>query len=156
MVKTGADKELWVLLEEVPDPEIPVINLVELGVIRNIEQNESGHITVTITPTYTACPAKQFFESLILEKLSDNGFKDVEITTQLAPAWSTDWLSDETKAKLMKDGISPPTLDNSVVQCPVCLSADSKVISDFGSVPCQSLYQCNSCQEPFSYFKCHR
>ncbi|MCG8577310.1 MAG: phenylacetate-CoA oxygenase subunit PaaJ [Flavobacteriales bacterium] len=156
VVDKTQNTDLWQLLEEVPDPEIPIINLVELGVVRNVSRSEDGLITVVITPTYTACPAKKFFEDLILEKLRENGYDKVEIITQLSPAWSTDWLSEETRQKLMKDGISPPTGDNQIVQCPVCKSTDTKVISDFGSVPCQSLYSCNSCKEPFSYFKCHR
>jgi len=156
MVAEQSHTELWDLLREVPDPEIPIINLVELGVVRDIDRNENGRITVTITPTYTACPAKKFFEDLIIEKLRANGFEDIEIITRLDPIWTTDWLSEETKEKLMKDGISPPTLNNSVVVCPNCKSENTQPISEYGSVPCQSLYKCIDCLEPFSYFKCHR
>lgn len=148
---------LWELLAEVPDPEIPVINLVELGVVRKIEINaDSDRITVTVTPTYTGCPAKKLFNDLIIEKLNEHGYKDVEIISQLHPVWNTDWLSEETKAKMMKDGISPPSDDNKVITCPQCKSTNTKPISEFGSTPCQSLYSCNDCKEPFSYFKCHR
>lgn len=158
MVK--ADEEynhLWEILKEVPDPEIPAINLVELGVVRKIEESpDFDKIIVTITPTYTGCPATNLFEMLIREKLAEHGYDKVEIKTQLKPVWTTDWLSDETKQKLMKEGISPPTEGDKVVTCPNCGSTDTKEISKFGSTPCQALYSCNNCQEPFNYFKCHR
>jgi len=151
------ENHLWELLSEVPDPEIPVINLVELGVVRKIEEiSDSAKVIVTVTPTYTGCPAKKLFNDLITEKLNDNGYNDVEIITQLHPVWNTDWLSDETKAKMMKDGISPPNDDNKVITCPQCKSTNTKMISQFGSTACQSLYSCNECKEPFNYFKCHR
>lgn len=149
------NQHLWDLLREIPDPEIPAINLVELGVVRDVE-NTGDSIIVTITPTYTGCPAKQLFNDLILEKLKDNGFEQVEIISKLSPAWNTDWLSEETKNKLMKDGISPPADGDKVITCPKCRSTDTKMISRFGSTPCQSLYSCNECLEPFGYFKCHR
>ncbi|MFT4603104.1 MAG: ring-1,2-phenylacetyl-CoA epoxidase subunit PaaD [Arenicella sp.] len=147
--------EIWEFLIEVPDPEMPAINLVELGVIRNVEK-EGDQLTITITPTYTGCPAKKLFEDLIREKLLEKGFQNVEINTVLSPAWNTDWLSEETKAKMMADGISPPTDDNKVVICPLCKSVNTKLISQFGSTPCQSFHSCIDCLEPFNYFKCHR
>lgn len=150
-----ANQHLWDLLSEIPDPEIPVINLVELGVVRDIE-DKGDHLVVTVTPTYTGCPAKQFFNELILEKLAEHGYNNVEIITKLSPAWSTDWLSEETRAKMMKDGISPPTSGDAVVACTNCHSTNTKMVSKFGSTPCQSLYTCNDCKEPFNYFKCHR
>lgn len=149
------NQHLWDLLSEVPDPEIPAINLVELGVVRDIE-DKGDHLVVTVTPTYTGCPAKQFFNQLILEKLKENGYENVEIITKLSPAWSTDWLSEETRAKMLADGISPPTDDDSVVVCTNCKSTNTKMLSKYGSTPCQSLYQCKDCKEPFNYFKCHR
>lgn len=149
------NQHLWNLLSEIPDPEIPAINLVELGVVRDIE-DKGDHLVVTITPTYTGCPAKQFFNDLILEKLKENGYEKVEIVTQLSPAWSTEWLSEETRTKMMKDGISPPTDNDAVIVCTNCKSTNTKMLSKFGSTPCQSMYQCNDCKEPFNYFKCHR
>lgn len=147
---------LWEILSEIPDPEIPVINLVELGVIRKIEESiEPEKVTVTITPTYTGCPAKKLFNDLILEKLAEHGFHKVEIISQNFPVWTTDWLSEETKAKLLKEGISPPTIGDKIIPCPRCKSTDTKMVSAFGSTPCQSLYTCNQCQEPFNYFKCY-
>jgi ring-1,2-phenylacetyl-CoA epoxidase subunit PaaD len=148
-------KYIWNILTEVPDPEIPVINLVELGVIREVIENDEG-LTITITPTYTGCPAKKLFEDLIHEKLAEKGFSKVKIISKLAPAWNTDWLSDATKAKLMAEGISPPTDDNKIVVCPHCKSTNTKIISKFGSTPCQSFHSCIDCLEPFNYFKCHR
>lgn len=149
------NQHLWDLLSEIPDPEIPVINLVELGVVREVE-DKGDVIAVTVTPTYTGCPAKKLFNDLIIEKLNANGYNNVEIITKLSPAWNTDWLSEKTKAKMMKEGISPPTDDNKVITCPNCKSTNTKVISQFGSTPCQALYSCNECLEPFNYFKCHR
>ena len=147
--------KIWELMEQVPDPEIPIINLVELGVIREVKFDESSQkVSVTVTPTYTGCPAKKLFNDLITEKLQDNGYNNIEIIEQIQPAWTTDWLSDETKAKLLKDGISPPTIGNKTIICPHCKSKNTKMISQFGSTACQSLYQCNNCKEPFNYFKC--
>lgn len=147
---------LWEILREIPDPEIPVINLVELGVIRKIEEKpDQDKLIITITPTYTGCPAKKLFSDLIVEKLNSRGYKNVEVISQLHPVWTTDWLSEETKAKLLKEGISPPNPGDKIIQCPRCKSTDTKMISAFGSTPCQSLYTCNNCQEPFNYFKCY-
>lgn len=156
MVNTNENIDLWEILKQVPDPEIPVINLVELGVIRQVERlSDSDQLRITITPTYTGCPAKKLFEDLILEELQKHGYTRVEIISTLSPAWSTDWLSDDTKEKLMKEGISPPTIGDRVITCPNCKSTDTKLLSQFGSTPCQSLYSCNECKEPFNYFKCH-
>ena len=146
-------KYLWELMEQVPDPEIPIINLVELGVIREIHQNKDK-VTIVITPTYTGCPAKKLFEDLIREKLAENNFNNIEIVTKIHPVWTTDWMSEETKAKLLKDGISPPTVGDKEIVCPQCKSVNTKEVSKFGSVACQSFYTCNDCKEPFNYFKC--
>ncbi len=142
-------------MEQVPDPEIPIINLVELGVIRDVKFDEDDEkVTVTVTPTYTGCPAKKLFNDLITEKLRENDYHNIKIIEQIHPAWTTDWLSDETKSKLLKDGISPPTIGNKTIICPNCKSTNTKMISQFGSTACQSLYQCADCKEPFNYFKC--
>ncbi|MCC7453772.1 MAG: phenylacetate-CoA oxygenase subunit PaaJ [Crocinitomix sp.] len=156
MVNPEHTAQIWSILEQVPDPEIPIINLVELGVIREVEiLNDQNDLKITITPTYTGCPAKKLFEDLILEKLHENGYPKVEIISKLNPAWTTEWLSEKTKEKLMKEGISPPTIGDRIVQCPLCKSENTKMVSAFGSTPCQSLYTCNECKEPFNYFKCH-
>ena len=140
-------------MAQVPDPEIPIINLVELGVIRELIIKDD-HLKVIITPTYTGCPAKKLFEDLISEKLIENDIKNFSIESKIHPVWTTDWLSDETRAKLLKDGLSPPTVGDKDIICPNCKSKQTKQISRFGSTPCQSLYSCQDCQEPFNYFKC--
>ena len=156
MVEPKEYNHLWEILAEVPDPEIPVINLVELGVIRKIEElPDQEKVIVTITPTYTGCPAKKLFNDLIIAKLNSKGYKNVEVISQNFPVWTTDWLSDETKAKLMKEGISPPSLGDKIITCPNCKSTSTTMISKFGATPCQSLYTCNDCREPFNYFKCY-
>lgn len=155
MNSTVENSDIWEILKQVPDPEIPAINLVELGVVRAIEKLENEQLKITITPTYTGCPAKKLFEDLIIEELAKHGFSDVEIISKLNPAWTTDWLSDQTKEKLLKEGISPPTIGDRIIMCPICQSTDTKLLSQFGSTPCQSLYSCNDCKEPFNYFKCH-
>lgn len=154
MVDNKEHTEIWRLLEEIPDPEIPAINLVELGVIRAVDWS-ADKLIVTITPTYTGCPAKQLFDDLIREKLTENGYENFEIISKLFPAWTTDWLSKETKQKLMDEGISPPTEQDKIITCPHCQSTDTKMVSRFGSTPCQAFYTCNTCKEPFNYFKCH-
>jgi len=154
MAKTEEQIEhLWKLMNQVPDPEIPIISLVELGVLREIHL-DNEKVVIVITPTYTGCPAKKLFEDLIKEKLIEHNYTNFEIITKIHPTWTTDWLSEETKAKLLKDGISPPTIGNKDIICPQCKSLNTKAISQFGSVACQSLYTCNDCKEPFNYFKC--
>lgn len=155
-MKTAEHEEIWEFLKEVPDPEIPAINLVELGVVRAVQMKTDGTLKVTITPTYTGCPAKKLFEDLIREKLIEKGFEKIEIESVLTPAWTTDWLSEETRQKMMDEGISPPTDGDKIIECPNCGSQSTKLVSQFGSTPCQSLYTCNDCKEPFNYFKCHR
>jgi ring-1,2-phenylacetyl-CoA epoxidase subunit PaaD len=148
--------EIWEILKTVPDPEIPAINLVELGVIRKVAREEGSEmILITITPTYTGCPAKKLFEDLIVETMFKNGYKKVQISSVLNPAWTTDWLSEETLQKLLDEGISPPTIGDKIIQCPHCKSKNTKLLSQFGSTPCQALYSCKDCLEPFNYFKCH-
>ena len=146
--------EIWDILKEVPDPEIPAINLVELGVIRSVKKLDDT-IHIIITPTYTGCPAKKLFDDLIREKLSEYGYNKVSIVSKLNPAWTTDWLSDATKEKLLEEGISPPTIGDKEIVCPLCKSTNTKMLSQFGSTACQSLYSCNDCAEPFNYFKCY-
>ena len=154
---------IWKLLETVPDPEIPVLSVIDLGVIRKIDELENKLI-ITITPTYSGCPAMNQFEADIISHLTKSGYKNIEIKTTYQPAWTTDWLTEEAKLKLEKYGIAPPqekTTDKSfllgeqpIVKCPQCKSANTKVVSQFGSTACKALYQCNDCKEPFDYFKC--
>jgi len=155
--------EVWAILNKIPDPEIPVISIVELGVVKDLSINGSV-ILVTITPTYTGCPATKFFENDITEAMKKAGFQEIKITYKYNPAWTTDWMSDESKEKLRVYGIAPPegkTSDKNFllgkdpnVGCPQCKSKNTKMISQFGSTACKSLYQCKDCLETFDYFKC--
>ncbi len=152
------------LLSEIPDPEIPVISIIELGVIRQVEVLNETSISLKITPTYSGCPAMKQIEDDVRKKLSENGFTNIEIKTIFSPPWTTDWITSEAKEKLRKYGIAPPehtTEDKSwltgkekVIACPQCKSIHTKLISQFGSTACKSLYQCQDCLEPFDYFKC--
>jgi ring-1,2-phenylacetyl-CoA epoxidase subunit PaaD len=151
------------LLSEIPDPEIPVITIAELGVIREVIITEEN-VEVKITPTYSGCPAMKQMEDDIKSILTKNGIKNFKITTVYSPPWTTDWLSTEAKEKLRAYGIAPPehsTQDKSwlsgktkTVTCPRCKSKHTKLISQFGSTACKALYQCQDCLEPFDYFKC--
>ena len=157
------ESEILALLNEIPDPEIPVISVVELGVVRKIK-SENEKVEITITPTYSGCPALKRMEDDIKEKLTSVGIKEIIIHMVYSPAWTTDWLSVETKEKLRKYGIAPPeenTADKSfllgtpkVVTCPRCKSKNTVLISQFGSTACKALHQCKDCLEPFDYFKC--
>lgn len=158
-------KNIWKFLEEVPDPEIPVISVVELGVIRDVIIENNKILTIVITPTYSGCPAMKVFEQDIISKLNEKGFEKVTIKTVLSPAWTTDWISDEAKEKLRAFGIAPPingTEDKGVlfsegpknIACPNCNSTNTKLKSQFGSTACKALYTCYDCLEPFDYFKC--
>ena len=150
------------LLENVKDPEVPVISVRELGVLRDVVVND-GKVLVTITPTYTGCPAMDMMREDIVKELNGAGIHDVEVNQVLSPAWTTDWISEEGKRKLKEYGIAPPekTADIRalkgelpVVECPQCGSKDTVMLSAFGSTACKALWKCNSCLEPFDQFKC--
>lgn len=154
--------EIWKLLEEVPDPEIPVISVVDLGVVRTVQVLEDK-VIVEITSTYSGCPATDVFIEDIKKKLMDNGMNDVEVKMKFSPAWTTDWLSEKGRVKLKEYGIAPPENEPDksllfakpfIVPCPKCNSEKTKMISQFGSTACKSLFQCDNCLEPFDYFKC--
>ncbi len=156
-------EEIWELMEEVYDPEIPVLSVIDLGIIRDIKIDDN-EIKVFITPTYSGCPAMDVIAMNIRMALLQNGITNIKITQQLSPAWTTDWMSEKGKQKLTSYGIAPPvgkTFDKKyleegiTVECPQCHSADTKLLSQFGSTSCKALYQCNVCLEPFDYFKCH-
>ena len=142
---------LWRVLEGVPDPEIPVVSVVDLGIVRAVTPER-----VTITPTYTGCPATQVIERDIRGALDAAGYRDVAVETVLSPPWTTDWISESGKAKLHAYGIAPPTArGEDAVHCPQCGSGDTEEISRFGSTPCKALWRCRACAEPFDLFKCH-
>ena len=144
-------ERLWAVLETVPDPEIPVVSVVDLGIVREV----SGE-RVTITPTYTGCPATQVIERDIRDALDAAGYRHVRIDTVLAPAWTTDWISAAGREKLRAYGIAPPVpAGHREVACPQCGSTETEEISRFGSTPCKAQWRCRDCLEPFDLFKCH-
>jgi ring-1,2-phenylacetyl-CoA epoxidase subunit PaaD len=140
---------IWSVLRDVPDPEIPVISVVDLGIVRAVEDGR-----VVITPTYTGCPATLVIEQSIREALDAAGYREVPISTAIAPPWTTDWISPEGREKLRRYGIAPPD-PSGEVHCPQCNSTEVEEVSRFGSTPCKSQYRCKSCLEPFDRFKCH-
>jgi len=176
---------VWTLLAGVSDPEIPVISVVDLGIVRDVQVTGPSSCAITITPTYSGCPAMQVIADDIQQALHDSGIQQVDIITRLSPAWTTDWMSDAGKARLKGYGIAPPAqkvIDISglrrvgapaapvdplragvargavpapQVVCPHCGSSHTEVTSQFGSTPCKALYKCLDCKEPFDYFKCH-
>ena len=133
----------------IPDPEIPAISIVDLGIIRDV-QYDNDTFTITITPTYSGCPAMSFIKKEIIYNIESQGVMNYKIKTALAPPWTTDWMSDEVKTKLKDAGIAPPS---NIIICPQCDSREVEVISDFGSTACKALYKCNKCNEPFHHFK---
>ena len=146
-------KQIHQLLTQVTDPEIPVLSLQDLGVIRDVE-TENNTIIVTITPTYSGCPAMEVMEQDIINVLKENFTQEIKVVTQLSPAWTTDWISEKGKEKLLQYGIMPPTRSGEII-CPQCKSKDVELLSQFGSTACKALYRCKECLEPFDYFKCH-
>lgn len=146
------------VLATVPDPEIPAVSVIDLGIVRDVNEER-----VLITPTYTGCPATLFIEQAIRQALDDAGFSSVRVETTLAPPWTTDWITDDGREKLRAYGIAPPpkgadraSLRNDTrAQCPRCGSLNTEEISRFGSTPCKALWRCNACAEPFDRFKCH-
>ena len=161
--RTAEEAEIWTLLEDVTDPEIPVLTVADLGVLREVRA-EAGAVEVVITPTYSGCPAMNTIESDIQRRLEDAGYREVKVTTVLAPAWTTDWLSEAGRAKLAGFGIAPPAEasgskralfgEEPVVACPHCGSQNTECVSQFGSTACKAQYRCRACLEPFDYFKC--
>lgn len=143
------------LVTRIKDPEIPVITIAELGVLRNIEF-AGNRLVVTITPTYTGCPALRAMEDEIQRVLQGAGFHNVEVRTQLSPPWTTEWIGAHARAKLEAYGIAPPKPigARSPVQCPQCRSGNTELVSEFGSTACKAMYKCLDCLEPFDYFKC--
>ena len=162
--KNPTISKIWDLLETVTDPEVPVLSVLDLGVVRKVEEEE-GKIIVTITPTYTGCPAMDVISVNIKATLEEHGYRDAQIKMVLSPAWTTDWLSEAGREKLKAYGIAPPeeqSTDKSAllgeeraIACPLCESRNTKRISQFGSTACKALHQCKDCLEPFDYFKCH-
>lgn len=163
MPTTTAD--IRTVLAQVTDPEIPVLTVEDMGIIREVKIHDDQTVEVVITPTYSGCPAMDMIEVNIKAALQEAGFDKVIVTTVLQPAWTTDWISKEGRRKLKEYGIAPPVEENPdksalfqeapTVECPHCGSNNTKMISRFGSTPCKAQYQCKDCLEPFDYFKCH-
>jgi len=156
--RTDCDAELqgiWELLDEVKDPEIPVLSLWDLGILRNVEKI-NNKVVVTITPTYSGCPAMDVIRDDIKTVLANSAYPDNEVKTVLSPPWTTDWMSEAGKHKLEQFGIAPPAgtkLEEQSVCCPRCRSEKTLLISEYGSTACKAMYQCNDCKEAFCYFK---
>jgi ring-1,2-phenylacetyl-CoA epoxidase subunit PaaD len=142
-------KSIWAVLRCVMDPEIPVVSVVDLGIVRDVDPDQ-----VTITPTYSGCPATDVIERTIREELDAAGFRDVAIKTTLTPPWTTDWINERGKEALRAYGIAPPDLAKAAT-CPQCGSTDTEEVSRFGSTPCKAQWRCKACLEPFDRFKCH-
>ena len=156
---------IWNILKDIPDPEVPVLSVLDLGIVRDVFLH-NDEAEVIITPTYSGCPAMDVIRINIRIALLENGFKNIKISTVLSPPWTTDWMSEEGKQKLKAYGIAPPNPKQQVchdvlfapheaVQCPQCNSYHTFRISEFGSTACKALYQCSDCKETFDYFKCH-
>lgn len=174
--------QVWSWLAEIEDPEIPVISIVDLGIVREVRWLEDAGVSecvVTITPTYSGCPATGVIARSVIDTLQRRGLASVRLETRIAPPWTTDWMSDEGKRKLRAYGIAPPiglaaeqgisvsdigrgapvstltALAPRGLACPLCGSTHVRLTSQFGSTPCKALYVCSDCLEPFDYFKCH-
>jgi ring-1,2-phenylacetyl-CoA epoxidase subunit PaaD len=154
----------WAALQDVMDPEIPVLSVVDLGLIRRLEVDGAGALEVDLAPTYSGCPAMAVIRGAVEAALRAAGLGPVRINEVLAPAWTSDWLSAEGRQKLLRYGIAPPVkaVDTprgiwrapTIVRCPRCDSASTEELSHFGSTPCKALYRCQGCLEPFEHFKC--
>ncbi len=153
-------EEIWQALDEVPDPEIPVVSLVEMGVIRDVKIRAAG-VLVTMTPTFSGCPALLVMEAEITVKVKELGFVHVEVESQLDPAWTTEWITSEAREKLKGIGLSPPPRHDgdfelvilNAAECPYCGSEDTVLRNSFGSTPCRMIFTCNNCTQPFEQFK---
>ena len=163
--ETTVDR-IWDLLDHVMDPEIPVISVVDLGIVRDVRDGGDG-LDVVITPTYSGCPAMNLFKEEILKTLNTNGYRNVKIKLIYHPAWTTDWMSKETRQKLKEYGIAPPEKsgtnphnlalfqnEKKIVACPFCDAENTRLKSQFGATACKALYFCDACLQPFEHFKC--
>ena len=152
MVATTINKaQVYEWLANVPDPEIPVLSILDLGIVRDVTVDD--RVTVTLTPTYSGCPATEAIESDVLAALKGHGVGDVAIKRVLSPPWTTDWISEDGREKLRRYGIAPPSPSREIA-CPQCESMDTELVSEFGSTACKASWRCRECLEPFEYFKC--
>lgn len=151
-------QHIWQILEQVADPEIPVLTIRDMGIVRDVQLN-GDEVEVIITPTYTGCPAMDMIAMNIKLALLEKGYSKTKVTSILSPAWTTEWMTAAGKAKLKEYGIAAPDKKFPIpadgVECPLCNSTNTRLLSEFGSTACKALYQCNDCKEPFDFFKCH-
>jgi ring-1,2-phenylacetyl-CoA epoxidase subunit PaaD len=154
---TSTHGPAWKIAADLPDPELPVVTIADLGILRDVTEDDQGRVHVQITPTYSGCPAMETIRDDLVEALTAAGYQRVDVEFVLAPAWTTDWMTEEAKVKLAAYGVAPPgpvSLALSV-RCPQCGSLDTRESSRFGSTACKSLWVCGSCREPFDHFKAH-
>ena len=153
MVEQAFSREqILELLSEVADPEIPVLTITDLGIVRDVDCSDG--VTVSLTPTYSGCPATEVIESSVAAALEDHGIESVRIRRVLSPPWTTDWITPEGREKLRVYGIAPPERRERPIACPRCSSSHTEIVSEFGSTACKAAYKCLDCLEPFEYFKC--
>jgi len=161
---TGPLALAWAAVASVPDPEIPALSVVDLGIVRGLEVSDEGRVQLRVAPTYSGCPATSVIRRSLVEALHAAGFPDVVAQDELSPPWTSDWITDEGREKLRADGIAPPTRHlaspralteaDPAVACPRCGSEATERLSEFGSTPCKALHRCTACLEPFDHFKC--
>lgn len=154
-----AEQRVWQILRTVPDPEIPVVSIVDLGIVRHVRMTPAGRLSVGLTPTYSGCPATAAIRAATQAALEAAGFVDAELEEVLSPAWTSDWVTAEGRARLEAFGIAPPVAlvaqqAAAAVACPRCGSHSTDKLSEFGSTPCKAHYRCGACGEPFDQFKC--
>ena len=156
-----SENQIWAWLAEVPDPEIPIISVVDLGMVRNVTVDDA-RVEIDVSPTYSGCPATEVIEQSIASRLREKGLRNVRVRRVLSPPWTTDWITKTGRQKLLDYGIVPPVrpagkrglFGESPVRCPRCDTERTSVVSEFGSTACKASYRCDECLEPFEYFKC--
>ncbi|MDX5593538.1 1,2-phenylacetyl-CoA epoxidase subunit PaaD [Pseudovibrio sp. SPO723] len=163
MDREAIRRKAWEAAAQVPDPEVPVVTVADLGILREVRVEADGAPVALVTPTYSGCPATRMIEHEVLKALQEAGFAAARVETVLSPPWTTDWLTEEGRDKLRAYGIAPPEkrsnskralFGETAVQCPHCGANETERVSEFGSTPCKALYRCTKCLEPFDYFKC--
>ncbi|MCB0339520.1 MAG: phenylacetate-CoA oxygenase subunit PaaJ [Bdellovibrionales bacterium] len=160
MVDNASEKEVYAILDSIKDPEIPSVSIEELGILRDVKVSGDS-VTITITPTYSGCPAMDMISKEVVEALTNSGFPNVEIRRVLSPAWTTDWISESGKLKLKEAGIAPPgkatdplvSISPKPIPCPRCDSTKTRLTSQFGPTACKALHFCDGCHQPFEHFK---
>ena len=161
--RAEVQRRAWQVAAAVPDPEIPVVTLEDLGILRRVEITNAGEIVAVVSPTYSGCPAAQLIEESVAQALTEAGFDGARVIAERSPPWTTDWITEAGREKLRDFGIAPPVgsattkralFAEVTVPCPRCGSKETERVSEFGSTPCKAHYRCRSCREPFDYFKC--